>query len=149
MFFRKAVRDRFEATRCWQYEYDGLNPPPETSEHRSGTSIYDPNCDIMTSECSTPYGSAPVSLTEEEDREFWSLMRSAPADIPSLKSIKRASRLGDNISLSSGGYSSSHDELFNSPREVMYFLTARANRKSYVLLFFRRRFGVFFTICIW
>jgi len=115
---RKAVRDRFEATRCWQYEYDGLNPPPETSEHRSGTSIYDPNCDIMTSECSTPYGSAPVSLTEEEDREFWSLMRSAPADIPSLKSIKRASRLGDNISLSSGGYSSSHDELFNSPREV-------------------------------
>ena len=118
MFFRKAVRDRFEATRCWQYEYDCLNPPPETSEHRSGTSIYDPNCDIMTSECSTPYGSAPVSLTEEEDREFWSLMRSAPADIPSLKSIKRASRLGDNISLSSGGYSSSHDELFNSPREV-------------------------------
>merc|ERR1711962_1172526 len=96
---RKAVRDRFEATRCWQYDYDGLNPPPDASE------------------CSTPYGSAPVSLTEEEDKEFWSLMRSAPADIPSLKSLKKV-RMGDNISLSSGGYSSSHDELFSSPREV-------------------------------
>ena len=56
IFFRKAVRDRFEATRCWQYDYDGLNPPPEASEsNRTTTSNYDLNCDI-TSECSTPYG---------------------------------------------------------------------------------------------
>lgn len=114
---RKAVRNRFEATRCWQYDYDGLHPPSDaSSENKTTTSNYDLNCDI-TSNCSTPYGSAPVSLTEEEDKEFWSLMRSAPSDIPSLKSIKK--RLGDSSSnLSSGGYSSSHDELFSSPREV-------------------------------
>ena len=47
-------------------------------------------------------------------------MRSAPADIPSLKSLKKV-RMGDNISLSSGGYSSSHDELFSSPREVTFY----------------------------
>jgi len=113
---RKAVRNRFEATRCWQYDYDGLHPPSDaSSENKTTTSNYDLNCDI-TSNCSTPYGSAPVSLTEEEDKEFWSLMRSAPSDIPSLKSIKK--RLGDSSSnLSSGGYSSSHDELFSSPRE--------------------------------
>ena len=64
------MRDRFEATRCWQYDYDGLNPPPDaSSENQNATnnSNFDPNCDI-TSECSTPYGSAPVSLTEEEDK---------------------------------------------------------------------------------
>ena len=73
--FRKAVRNRFEATRCWQYDYDGLHPPSDaSSENKTTTSNYDLNCDI-TSNCSTPYGSAPVSLTEEEDKEFWSLMR--------------------------------------------------------------------------
>ena len=72
---RKAVRNRFEATRCWQYDYDGLHPPSDaSSENKTTTSNYDLNCDI-TSNCSTPYGSAPVSLTEEEDKEFWSLMR--------------------------------------------------------------------------
>ena len=77
---RKAVRDRYEATRCWQYDYDGLNPPPMTSnnlsanEESGGTNKQ--HCDNNPcSEISTPYGSGPVSLTEEEDKEFWNLMR--------------------------------------------------------------------------
>ena len=59
---KKAVRDRFEATRCWVYDYDGLNPPAPPTEM------------ICDSEASTPYGSAPVSLTEEEDKEFWNAL---------------------------------------------------------------------------
>ena len=76
---RKAVRDRYEATRCWQYEYDGLNPPPMTSNNLSANDESGTNkqhCDNNPlSEISTPYGSGPVSLTEEEDKEFWNLMR--------------------------------------------------------------------------
>lgn len=62
---------------------------------------------------STPYGSAPVSLTEEEDKEFWNLMRSSTDE---AKLLLKKVRLGDNLSLSSS-YSSDHD-LFNSPKEV-------------------------------
>ena len=76
---RKAVRDRYEATRCWQYDYDGLNPPPMTSNNLSANEESGTNkqhCDNNPlSEISTPYGSGPVSLTEEEDKEFWNLMR--------------------------------------------------------------------------
>ena len=100
---RKAVRDRFEATRCWQYDYDGLNPASNNNT----------DCDIDASEAgssSTPYGSGPVSLTEEEDREFWSLMRSD-------ERLKRVKATGDNLSLGSNlSWNSS-----NHADEVIFF----------------------------
>ena len=124
---RKAVRDRFEATRCWQYDYDGLNPPPMTSISLS-TEAENKNCDNIqnhSSEVSTPYGSGPVSLTEEEDREFWNLMRSDEASLKVSTAIKRLKH-GDNLSLTSSGghdlsWSSSghgHEEVIISPRDV-------------------------------
>ena len=122
---RKAVRDRYEATRCWQYDYDGLNPPPMTStnintttDDTTTTTNNNKTCDTInygSSELSTPYGSGPVSLTEEEDRDFWSLMRSDEASFKVSSAIKRLKH-GDNLSLSSGGWSSSHEDVM-SPRD--------------------------------
>lgn len=119
---RNAVRDRFEATRCWQYHYDGNSPP-----HNLASAITASNGNLNNSSCdnnndnSTPLGSSgPVSLTEEEDKEFWNLMRSEDANQRLHTTVKRI-RQGDNLSLSSGGNlswtSSSHDEII-SPRDI-------------------------------
>ena len=61
---RKAVRDRLEATKCWQYDYDGLKPPPMTSNNMASLEAMEArsSCDnnnpttICTSDVSTPYG---------------------------------------------------------------------------------------------
>lgn len=109
---RKAVRDRFEATRCWQYDYDGLCPPPPGSNNPNAEQCCDSR---LSDDCSTPFGSAPVSLlTEEEDKEFWNLIKSAEEQVKLMNS-KKPIKFNDNLSLSSS-YSSSHDDLFSSPR---------------------------------
>lgn len=33
---RRAVRDKWESSAAWLYEYDGLNPPPEALVGRAG-----------------------------------------------------------------------------------------------------------------
>ena len=64
-------------------------------------------------------------MTEEEDREFWSLMRSDEASLKVSTAIKRLKHGGhghgghhghhDNVSLSSGGWSSGQEDMI-SPR---------------------------------
>ena len=64
-----------------------------------------------------------MSLTEEEDREFWSLMRSDEASLKVSTAIKRLKHGGhhgghghhDNMSMSSGGWSSGQEDMI-SPR---------------------------------
>ena len=62
-----------------------------------------------------------MSLTEEEDKEFWSLMRSDEASLKVSTAIKRMKHGGhhggghDNVSLSSGGWSSGQEDMI-SPR---------------------------------
>jgi len=127
---RKAVRDRLEATKCWQYDYDGLKPPPmnNMSSLEAMEAMKSSFCDnnnptttTCTSDVSTPYGSGPVSLTEEEDKEFWNLMRSDEASFKVSTAIKRMKHGGhhggghDNVSLSSGGWSSGQEDMI-SPR---------------------------------
>ena len=70
---RNAVRQRYEATKCWLYLYDGISPPPHAL-------IVNPlvlgdkmsEIQLTDDEMSSPRG--PVSLTEEENKDFWKLM---------------------------------------------------------------------------
>ena len=73
-----------------------------------------------------------MSLTEEEDREFWSLMRSDEASLKvstAIKRLKGGHHHGggghDNVSLSSGGWSSGQEDMMISPRgdSGMYLFT--------------------------
>ena len=67
----KAVRDRFEATRCWQYNYDGV-----INKSNNANETPNPNCDTsFQSGYSSPNGSGPVSMTSEENRDFWNIMK--------------------------------------------------------------------------
>lgn len=125
---RQLVRLRYEATQCWLYDYDGLNPPPLDQKSQFGHRVVSRqpsvSCDNEHPEgprmTSTPTGSSgPLSLTDEElDRDFWNLMKldsSVVAEVRQLQTSLIKSQ-GDNISMSSGGISlnSSQDEL--SPR---------------------------------
>lgn len=168
---RSAVRHRHEATQSWQYDYDGVNPPPDSivtsvnnsnnnsannsksqddlcSDNKMTAKINNNNDDTTSSSTgpassgyqslpqssalaaanlvtSTPIesgsgsgnNSGPVSLTEEEDREFWSLMRGDDNNQRLHAAIKRIQQM-DDLSLSSGGnlsWNGSQDEL--SPRD--------------------------------
>ncbi len=101
---RAAVRMRNEATRCWLYEYDGLDPPPPIGldgEHNNSSSnnnsteeegieravdalnlnaaidasVESSGYTSLAHLSSSPSVSGPVSMTNEEEREFWSLMK--------------------------------------------------------------------------
>ncbi len=132
---RRAVRDRFEATRCWQYDYDGLNPPPTslTSKGQLQNSNNNTVCDTSHEDSNpadrsatpagsdsnrgTPSASGPVSLTDDEDKEFWALMVADDNNKRLQHAIKRLKH-GDDMSLSSGGnlsWTSSHGDV-GSPR---------------------------------
>ncbi len=135
---RKAVRDRFEATQCWQYDYDGIHPSPASIASTASPPGGQPNnnkaCDIpqppnfeagATSAAGTPSASGPTSLTEatsgsgldEDDKVFWTLMKADESNHKAHNAIKRL-RTGDDLSLSSGGnlsWTSSGGEL-GSPR---------------------------------
>lgn len=89
---RASVRHRYEATRCWQYAYDGSNPPSNSLEppfevqgQHGGPGAFQLGRDVppggrppLETVASGPLslsltGSTP-NLTEEENADFWSLM---------------------------------------------------------------------------
>ncbi|TRY73372.1 hypothetical protein TCAL_01536 [Tigriopus californicus] len=140
---RALVRHRYEASLAWQYDYDGLRPPPDalkasTSDSSApkirarqdmsspnDLSICDTNSDgpfnstsltetapssgylslshpihsapnAMSSSimsCSPMTSSGPVSLIEEEDREFWSLMNDPGVSEGQIKRVIKKMQL--------------------------------------------------------
>ena len=91
-------RRRFEATQCWQYDYDGIHPPPNSTvpsnsplaiEHEDAylsTNIVGSNSieDVTESKVYRSKGSrlgldgkefsSTFGLTAEETREFWDMI---------------------------------------------------------------------------
>ena len=93
-------RQRFEATKCWVYEYDGLSPPPNSTATLSSNLSYE-NDEAMSFDStnksikrdsttntksevheftgsSTSIEKSELSstfgLTKEETREFWNML---------------------------------------------------------------------------
>ena len=93
-FFRR----RFEATQCWLYDYDGINPPPNSTvpsnsplamdekttnlstNNLANKAIEDEKQSRIHGSTGTRPGlertefSSTFGLTEEETREFWDLI---------------------------------------------------------------------------
>ena len=81
-------RRRFEATKCWVYEYDGLNPPPNaifvTSDEEDGninnskklgdSPLNVHEYTISSDSIEEKEFSSTFGLTAEETREFWDMI---------------------------------------------------------------------------
>ena len=83
-----VFRRRFEATKCWVYEYDGLNPPPnatfvtsdkEDDNTKNSNKLIDSTLNVheyteSSDSIEEKEFSSTFGLTAEETREFWDMI---------------------------------------------------------------------------
>lgn len=128
---RNAVRQRYEATKCWIYPYDGLNPPPHSAISSRGPDKDPEEANNHEDDMSTPGG--PISMTDEETQDFWKLMDSSCVDSvrERLENLQEAAAaaaaaadLGEEaLTLVNNQKSSAHDRYYASGDSLGGFFT--------------------------
>ncbi len=139
---RRLVRACSEACANWQYEYDGVNPPPNALDHNQDDDDEEEACDNESAAPETAASSGYTSLvqqqqqqqqqqptssstalvaddsllTSEEDREFWNLMRDPAVPEARLNRVIRKMQAADAVSNNSSLASSSE---WSSPRDAL------------------------------